>query len=86
MKGVTWADVGAARKALNSGRMPILSAQWQALSKVPIPDSKRVDYEAEDHPLRVLFRCLAHGRYPPPEFLVPMQRAFQTYLDEEGER
>ena len=84
-QGVTWADVESAKDALNRGRMPLLREQWKALSRVPIPDYKRVEFEAADHPLRVLFRSLVHGRYPPPELLVAMQRAFQAYLDARGQ-
>ena len=83
-QGVTWADIEAARDALNRGHLPLLREQWQALSKVPIPDHKRVDFELTDHPLRVLFRSAVNGRYPPPEFLVATQRAFQSYLDARG--
>ena len=84
-QGVTWADVEAAKTELERGRLPLLSEQWKTLSKVAIPDLKRVDSEPDDHPLRVLFRFLVHGRYPPPEFLVAMQHAFQAYLDARGQ-
>lgn len=78
--GVTWTDVAACKAELDRGLMPILREQWQALCTVNIPDLKRVDFELEDHPLRVLFRCVSYGRYPPPELLMAMRRAFDEYL------
>ena len=84
-QGVKWADVEAAREALNRGRMPILLEQWQALCMIEIPEYKRVEVDSEDHPLRVLFRCITCGRYPPPELLMAMRGAFDEYLEAGGD-
>lgn len=83
--GVTWADVAACKDELDRGLTPMLREQWQALCKVEVPEYKRVEADSDDHPLRVLFRCISYGRYPPPQLLMAMRGAFDEYLEAGGD-
>lgn len=78
--GVTWTDIAACKAELARGLMPLLREQWRAIGAVEIPDHKRVECHEQDSPIRVLFRCISFGRYPPPELLMALQKAFDEYL------
>lgn len=75
-QGVTWTDVEAAKAELDRGRLPLFQEQWRALGTVKIPDFKQIEADPSDHPLRVLFRYVLFGRYPPPELHARAPRSY----------
>jgi hypothetical protein len=88
--GVTWADVAAAKAALESGSVPFirkpkhLLSQGEALRVLKTPTADQLGLD-EYPPIAVLFYLVSLGLYPPPELMTAALHGWLEYVNGGGE-
>jgi hypothetical protein len=84
-RGVTWADVEAAKADLERGCMPKLQRQWAALKPLQIPGAHQLGFGKDEPPIKVLFALLGADICPPLELMRAMLRGYVNYVQAKGD-